>query len=178
MGPGFRPVRSDVMSRKWAFYVNTVAASPLVDQALRRQIYLRNGIEVATDLVYPRCYFHTANISIGPEALLNHGVHIENVGRVEIGARTALGIYTTIVTSTHRLGGSRKRAGEFICQPVTIGTGNWIGAGTLILPGVTIGNGCLIAAGAVVTRDCDDDGLYAGVPAQRIRDLGLDETPT
>jgi maltose O-acetyltransferase len=29
----------------------------------------------------------------------------------------------------------------------------------------------VIAAGAVVTEDCAPDGLYAGVPARRIRDL-------
>jgi maltose O-acetyltransferase len=40
-----------------------------------------------------------------------------------------------------------------------------------VLDGVTIGAGCVIAAGAVVTRDCEPDGLYAGVPAVRKRDL-------
>lgn len=33
------------------------------------------------------------------------------------------------------------------------------------------GPGCVIAAGAVVTRDAEPDGLYAGVPARRIRSL-------
>jgi maltose O-acetyltransferase len=40
-----------------------------------------------------------------------------------------------------------------------------------VLPGVTIGAGCAVAAGAVVTADCEPDGLYAGVPARRVRDL-------
>ena len=39
------------------------------------------------------------------------------------------------------------------------------------MPGVTIGEGCIVAAGAVVTKDCESHGLYAGVPARRIRDL-------
>jgi acetyltransferase-like isoleucine patch superfamily enzyme len=30
---------------------------------------------------------------------------------------------------------------------------------------------CVVAAGAVVTGDCEPDGLYAGVPARRVRDL-------
>jgi maltose O-acetyltransferase len=28
-----------------------------------------------------------------------------------------------------------------------------------------------VAAGAVVTRDCEPDGLYAGVPAKRVKEL-------
>ena len=49
--------------------------------------------------------------------------------------------------------------------------GCWICAGCTILPGVTIGEGCVIAAGSVVNKDCAPDGLYAGVPAKRIKDL-------
>jgi maltose O-acetyltransferase len=54
---------------------------------------------------------------------------------------------------------------------VSVGNGSWLGTGVTVLPGVTIGEGCVIAAGAVVTADCAPDGLYAGVPARRIRDL-------
>ncbi|WP_372495087.1 acyltransferase [Nocardioides pinisoli] len=49
--------------------------------------------------------------------------------------------------------------------------GAWIGAAVTVLPGVTIGPGCVVAAGSVVTADCQANGLYAGVPARRIRDL-------
>jgi maltose O-acetyltransferase len=28
-----------------------------------------------------------------------------------------------------------------------------------------------VAAGAVVTSNCEPDGLYAGVPAKRVKDL-------
>lgn len=53
----------------------------------------------------------------------------------------------------------------------TVGDGCWIGANATILPGVTVAPGCVIAAGAVVTKDTEPDGLYAGVPARRVRDL-------
>ncbi|MGI2292887.1 acyltransferase [Paenibacillus sp. GXUN7292] len=70
-----------------------------------------------------------------------------------------------------RLAVSSKRAGESDRKPVTIGKGCWIGARATILPGVTVGDGCVIAAGAVVTKDCEPDSLYAGVPAIKIKSI-------
>ena len=47
----------------------------------------------------------------------------------------------------------------------------FIGANTIILGGVRIRKNCIIAAGSVVTKDCESDSLYAGVPARRICSL-------
>jgi maltose O-acetyltransferase len=167
----FKPRLAHVGSRRWAFYVNTVAASPLVSQPMRSEILRQFGLEVETDLIYPRCYFHTSDAWIGKDVILNHGVHIENVARVEIGPRTGLGVHTLVLTSTHDVGPREKRYGDWHYLPVTIGGGCWIGARALILPGVTIGDGCIVGAGSVVREDCEPDGLYAGVPARRIRDV-------
>jgi maltose O-acetyltransferase len=160
-----------VLSRRWGFAVNSVAASALLSPAARARIYRRRGLDVADATVFPRCYFHTADVRIGPGALVNYGCHVENVARVEIGARTALGMFVRILTSTHAVGGHEARAGAWSVHPVTIGAGCWIGASAVILPGVTVGDGCVVAAGAVVRDDCAPDGLYAGVPARRVADL-------
>src|SRR3954451_9874229 len=97
----FVPGTPEVASRAWALYVNTVAASPLLTRPARVRIYRRCGITVDTDLIYPRCYFHSAHLHIGTDALVNHGVHIENVAPVRIGARTALAQFATVLTSRH-----------------------------------------------------------------------------
>jgi maltose O-acetyltransferase len=161
------------MSRRWAFLVNEVAASPYVSQRTRVRILRRLGLEVETDQIFPRCYFHTCNVWMGPGAILNHGVHLENVARIEIGANTGLGIFTTVLTSTHELASDPNacRAGDWTPMPVTFGSDCWIGARCLVLPGVTVGDGCLVAAGSVVTTDCEPEGMYAGVPARRVKDI-------
>ena len=46
-----------------------------------------------------------------------------------------------------------------------------IGSNSTIVAGVVIGEGALVAAGAVVTRDVQDYGLVAGVPARVIGDV-------
>ena len=61
--------------------------------------------------------------------------------------------------------------GELIKSSIHIGKGCWIGANALIRPGVDIAAGRVIAAGAVVVKNCDANGLYAGVPARRVKDL-------
>lgn len=38
-------------------------------------------------------------------------------------------------------------------------------------PNVTIGDGVVIGTGSVVTKDCDSNCLYAGVPARKIKSL-------
>lgn len=44
-----------------------------------------------------------------------------------------------------------------------------IGANAVILPNICIGEGAAVGAGAVVTRDLEPWGIYAGVPARLIR---------
>jgi acetyltransferase-like isoleucine patch superfamily enzyme len=52
---------------------------------------------------------------------------------------------------------------------VTIGNDVWIAEGVRIMPGVTIGDGCVIGARAVVTKDLEPYGIYAGIPARLIK---------
>ena len=169
-----KPTHNYVRSRRWAFYVNTVAASPLVTPRTRAGIYRRCGIELETEFLAPACYIHHADLRLGPGVILQHGVHIENVARVEIGARTGVGVGSVILTSTHDVGPHDVRLGKWHYLPVTIGEGCWIGARSLIMPGVTIGDGCIVGAGAVVRDDCEPDGVYVGVPARRVKDLPAD----
>lgn len=53
--------------------------------------------------------------------------------------------------------------------PFRIGNGVVASANSLILPGRSIGDGVVIGAGAVVTRDLEPYGIYAGAPANLLR---------
>ena len=142
------------------------------------RLYRHAGLDVHTSRIGPGCYFHSDNLRIGPRTLINHGCHFENVERVEVGSDCALAVRVLIATSSHAVGPPEHRAGPWLLEPVRIGDGCWIGAAAILLPGVTVGSGCVVAAGAVVRESCDPDGLYAGVPARRVRDLEPDEALT
>ncbi|MCW2842917.1 MAG: Hexapeptide repeat of succinyl-transferase [Nocardioides sp.] len=54
-------------------------------------------------------------------------------------------------------------------QPVVIGSGTWIGHGSIILPGTTIGRNVVVAAGSVVRGVVEDHAVVGGSPARVLR---------
>lgn len=59
-------------------------------------------------------------------------------------------------------------------KPVRIKRHAWVCSRSTLLPGVIIGEGAVVASGAIVKHDCDDFGVYAGVPAKKIRNRNTD----
>lgn len=108
------------------------------------------------------------HVRIGRDTWLSPGVRIYSHldAAIDIGARCDIGPEVRILTGSHSVGPSERRAGGGVAAPVVIGDGCWIGAGALILGGVTIGSGSIIAAGSVVVHDVPAQALVAGVPAR------------
>ncbi len=61
-----------------------------------------------------------------------------------------------------------------IFSPVVLEKQTIIGAGTVILPGVTIQEGCSVGSMALVTKTTEPWGIYAGIPAKRIKERKRD----
>ncbi len=92
---------------------------------------------------------------------------------ISIGESCDVGPGVKFITGTHEIGSSRRRAGEGIAKPITIGKGCWLGAESIILGGVNIGEGAVVAAGSVVINDIPPNTLVAGVPATVRKNLSL-----
>ena len=90
---------------------------------------------------------------------------------IRIGNNVFIGPDVSITCASHEISTHSQRAGKNTYGDVQIYDGCWIGMRAIILPGVTIAEGCVIAAGAVVNKSTEPDGLYAGVPARRVKDL-------
>lgn len=56
---------------------------------------------------------------------------------------------------------------------IVIGDNVFIGMNTIITRNVKIGNNVIIGVGSVVTKDCEENGVYAGIPAKRIMDIDV-----
>ena len=115
------------------------------------------------------------NLSIGDNTWIGPETMIVATSNISIGENVDIAPRVYIGTGTHEIGTDGHRmAGKGIEKDVKIGSGTWIGTGSIILPGVTIGPMCIIAAGSVVNKDVKDNTLVGGTPAKMIKQLNLD----
>lgn len=105
-------------------------------------------------------------LSIGEHACLGARCEIYNLGPVKIGNRTTLAQYSYVCNGTHDLNDPKL---PLMVGDVSIGNDVFIGAKALIMPGVAIADGSVIGAGAVLTKDTEKYGIYAGNPAKFIK---------
>lgn len=154
---------------------NTIANMYIVPHKLRVKLYNFCGMKVDPNaLINHHCFFGTDNVEIGNSYIgMNCQIHSNSAlrGRVVIGDNCSIAMNVTFSTASHEIGDKTARAGKTYVKDIVVKSGTWIGGSVTILPGVTIGEGCIIAAGAVVTKDCEPNGMYAGVPAKRIKEL-------
>lgn len=157
----------------------------------RRTVYIRGGVEAeSAELIDPtvtlwssperpitigrntRIYRNAeinGPVSIGAGCMFNRDAYIRQ--GCTIGDAVFLGPFVRLITDSHQIGSASQRAGANTVDPIVIGDGTWLGAGSIVLPGVRIGRGCVIAAGSIVAKDVPDNSLVAGVPARLIRQL-------
>ena len=111
--------------------------------------------------------------SLGADCMISPGLKVYTTPgtEVHIGRNCYIGHEVMVLTLSHRVGGSERRAGKATESSVIIEDGVWIGARTLLLPGVRVGKGAIIAAGSVVLDDVEPNKLYAGVPAKNKKTL-------
>ena len=98
-------------------------------------------------------------------------------GGVEMEDFAGLSHGSTILSATDDFGGHYltnslvpEEYTKVEAAPVRLGRHVAIGAGAVILPGITIGEGCGVGSMSLVTKSLDPWGIYAGVPARRIKD--------
>jgi maltose O-acetyltransferase len=147
------------------------ASARAMPRTVRWAIHRACGLDIRTRAVASGCSFFSPGVSIARGTYVNVGCLFDASAPITIGAGCSFGPQVSLITSTHAVGPAHQRAGDLTARPITIGAGTWIGARATVLPGVTIAPGCIIAAGAVVADDCAANGIYAGVPAKRIRVL-------
>jgi acetyltransferase-like isoleucine patch superfamily enzyme len=115
---------------------------------------------------------YTPRLVIGDGANIGPDIVVACIGRVEIGARVLTASRVFVGDTYHDY---RDPHAAVLDQPmidpnpVYIGSGSFLGIGSIILPGVTIGEHAYVAAGAVVTTDVPPRTVMAGNPARAIR---------
>jgi len=159
----------------WDLYANGLVQWPVVPSALRWRMLRAAGVDLQPCMISNGTFFGSRRLHVGRGAFLNWGTFIDGSDDVHIGDEAYLAMNVSIITSSHEIGPSRRRAGRLVTAPVTVGAGAWLGSGVQVLPGVTVGAGAVVLSGAVVTEDCAPDWMHGGVPCRPIRALEPDE---
>ena len=167
---GFR-IRQWLSELLFDIVVNRLLGLPILPRPLRWRVLRAIGMDVEPSSISPNVYIGTPRVRIREGVRIAREAYLDGADTILLRANAAIGPRAVIIAGAHEIGGPQSRCGPIAPQPVEIGEGVWLGAGALVMPGVTIGAGCVIAAGSVVARDCAPNGVYAGVPAKRVRDL-------
>lgn len=152
-------------------WLNSIGASYVVPRTGRYLIYRAWGIELGSRNIMAGCFVSGTNLRVGRKCFINYGCFFDATAPIEISDGCHIGMQALICTSTHDTGDASQRAATLRSEPVTIGRGVWLGARVTVMPGVSIGDGCIVAANSLVKDNCAPNGLYAGTPARRVRDL-------
>jgi acetyltransferase-like isoleucine patch superfamily enzyme len=113
------------------------------------------------------------NIRVGRNVFINQNCTMYDLGGIDIADEVMIGPNVSLITSSHPLEPSQRRA-AVIAKPIVIERNVWIAAGMTIIGGVTIGENSVVAAGSVVTRDVPPNTLVGGNPARVIRSIAED----
>jgi acetyltransferase-like isoleucine patch superfamily enzyme len=200
-----RRVLNDVVHRGWARVQSAGAIAPGTARAERFGTFGRGslvGFPVAT--LYGEAHIHLGEdtlvaswatlaagydpdqpdvperaLVIGDRCLVNVRCGIVAHESVEIGDDVWFGQEVFVTDANHGFDDPDVPIGEQIGdhQPVSIGSGSWIGHGAVILPGTRIGRNVVVAARSVVRGEVPDHSVVAGVPAKLVRKLELAPDP-
>jgi len=138
---------------------------------LLRQGRLELGVGVVLEPLVWLTGGDSGRISLGDGALINIGVLIAAVDRVEIGANTMIANGCVVTDANHRFDDPMvplTHQGFTSKGPTIIGNDCWLGANVVVTSGVTVGERCVIGANSVVTSDLPAYSVAAGSPAKVI----------
>jgi maltose O-acetyltransferase len=160
----------------WGLF-NLLQRSPAVPMRWRMALLRRAGCRLGPGAELREDVFvGSSTLTMGANCYGNRGCFLDGSAPIVIGDHVRIGPHVKLLTGSHTYQRSVIRRGPSsvdIRLPVVVERGCWIGIGTIVMPGVRIAQGCVIAAGSVLLQSTEPNGLYAGNPARRLRDLPL-----
>lgn len=107
------------------------------------------------------------NLVIGDDCWIGEGCWIDNLDRVSIGSNVCISQGAMLLTGNHDY---TNPAMPYRNAPISIEDGAWIGAQTTVCPGVNVHRNAILTVGSVATKDMEENGIYQGNPAVKIRE--------
>ncbi|WP_309743817.1 WcaF family extracellular polysaccharide biosynthesis acetyltransferase [Chamaesiphon sp. OTE_20_metabat_361] len=113
-------------------------------------------------------------LAVGDFAWLGENCWIDNVAMVTIGSNACISQDVYLCTGNHDWSSPTF---ELRDTPINIGAGAWIAARAVVGPGVFVGDGAVLCLGSVACKSLAPMTIYAGNPAQPLRERKMSATP-
>ena len=111
------------------------------------------------------------NLRVGDYTWIGENVWIDNLVPVSIGSHVCLSQGSMLLTGNHNY----KKAGfDLMVSPITLEDGVWIGARSLVCPGLICHSHSVLSAQSVATINLRPYMIYAGNPAQVVREREIE----
>lgn len=112
-------------------------------------------------------------IVIGDNTTINEHCYLDGRGKLKIGNNVNIALYSMLITGTHD---HKSVSFDFYTEAITIEDNVWLAARSMVLNGSYLKNACIVSAGSVIKPGtvCEENGVYCGVPAVRIKDRETD----
>jgi putative colanic acid biosynthesis acetyltransferase WcaF len=122
----------------------------------------------------PHCHFYPGsrvwapwNLVCGDQVTAADGAEIYNPAPMSFGSHVVISQDAFICGATHDFDNP---AFPLLAYSTALGPYAWVCARAVVTPGINLGDGAVLGLGSVATRDLDAWGVYAGVPAVKIKE--------
>ncbi len=100
-------------------------------------------------------FYGKGEFFLGKNSFINEECFLDISSKLIIKSNVAIGMRTTILTSTHKI--EKIRCGQIKRKTTIIEDNVWIGANVVIYPGVIVGKGSVISAGEIVDNNVPEN---------------------
>lgn len=106
------------------------------------------------------------NLTIGDDCWIGEWAWIDSLDNVRIGSNVCISQGALLLTGNHDYTDPTM---PYRNAPVNIEDGAWVGAKATVCPGVTVRRNAILTVGSTATKDLEENGIYQGNPAVKIR---------
>ncbi len=122
----------------------------------------------------PNCHFYPRSkvwapwlLTCADQVTVADGAEIYNPAPVRLGSHAILSQDAYLCGATHDYD---QAAFPLLAYTMEVGSYAWICARASVAPGVLVGEGAVLGLGSVATRPLEPWGVYAGVPAVKVKE--------
>ena len=122
----------------------------------------------------PNCHFYPSsrvwapwNLVCADAVAVADGAVIYNPAPVRLGSHAILSQDAYLCGATHDYDDARF---PLLAYTMEVGAYAWVCARASVAPGVGVGEGAVLGMGSVATRDLEPWGIYAGIPAVKVKE--------